>query len=389
MASDPDAGDAVTFEVTGGTGSGAFTVDSATGDISVVDSSLINFESASAANLNVRVIDNGGLTDSAVITIQINDVNEPPMLIIPQLSIAEHSETDIAVGVLDVIDPDAGDTTVFDITGGTGATAFRLNNDGTLVVNDPSQLDFEVNDSLSLSVRVTDAGGLTDTESFSIAITDVMESPADFDANGVLNCGDVDSLVQHIASRTDDTDYDLTGDESVDRGDLRQWLSMAGGENLPDGRSYSDGDVNLDGAVDAQDFGQWFAHRFTLSAAFCSGDLNADGGVDVFDFHIWNDSGFSAAPAEAAAALRVPRAAAGTRIDVAIVDPPTTRQRVAVQPLRFAANDDPFRSVDTLAEQPVDRVFQRYTRTSVPSKSRKPRAELDGEVIDDVLGSGF
>ena len=76
-ATDPDSGanGTLTFSVTGGTGVSAFDVDSA-GIIAVADMTLLDFETAPVFTLDVLVTDGGspGLTDSATITINLNDV---------------------------------------------------------------------------------------------------------------------------------------------------------------------------------------------------------------------------------------------------------------------------------------------------------------------------
>ena len=43
-ASDPDAGDTLSYAITGGDPTGAFAIDSATGEITVADSSQLDFE---------------------------------------------------------------------------------------------------------------------------------------------------------------------------------------------------------------------------------------------------------------------------------------------------------------------------------------------------------
>ncbi len=123
----------------------------------------------------------------------------------------------------------------------------------------------------------------------------------DFDGDGIYGCLDVDALVGVIAAGTNLPQYDLTGDGSVDGGDLTQWLAEAGAANLASGNSYLLGDANLDGTVDGQDFVDWNANKFTAVAAWCSGDFNADGLVDGQDFVLWNANKFTTADSGAAA----------------------------------------------------------------------------------------
>ena len=64
-ASDPDVGDTLSYAITAGDLGGAFSIDSATGEITVADSAQLDFETTPVFNLTVTVTDAGGLTDTA------------------------------------------------------------------------------------------------------------------------------------------------------------------------------------------------------------------------------------------------------------------------------------------------------------------------------------
>ena len=114
----------------------------------------------------------------------------------------------------------------------------------------------------------------------------------DFDDDGAYGCDDVDRLVEEIAAATQDLQFDLTQDGTVDVVDLDAWLVEAGNQNIGPGRVYLKGDASLDGSVDGVDFIIWNDDKFTNTPAWCSGDFNADGAVDGQDFIIWNDNKF-------------------------------------------------------------------------------------------------
>ena len=57
---------------------GAFAIDPATGEITVVDAAQLDFESKPSFTLTVEVSDSFGLTDTATITIDLNDINDAP-----------------------------------------------------------------------------------------------------------------------------------------------------------------------------------------------------------------------------------------------------------------------------------------------------------------------
>lgn len=77
-ASDPDAGQLLSFAITGGNTGGAFAINPATGQISVVNTSVLDFETTPVFQLTVQVADDGqpSLNDTAVVTIQLRDLLE-------------------------------------------------------------------------------------------------------------------------------------------------------------------------------------------------------------------------------------------------------------------------------------------------------------------------
>ena len=117
----------------------------------------------------------------------------------------------------------------------------------------------------------------------------------DLNADGDLDCDDVDALVAGLAASSTNPIYDMNGDGQVDLLDLDAWLATAGAMNLPSGNAYLLGDADLDGVVDVSDFNSWNTNKFTFNAGWCGGDFNADGVVDVSDFNIWNNNKFQTA----------------------------------------------------------------------------------------------
>lgn len=125
------------------------------------------------------------------------------------------------------------------------------------------------------------AGKQTDIGAFEYQI-----APIDFDANGQLDCADVNVLSNAIASSTHAAEFDLTGDREVDRNDLDVWFVVAGLENLPSHRPLPQGDANLDGRVDAADLNTVKINWRTMTNGFCNGDFNADGRVNAADLNV-------------------------------------------------------------------------------------------------------
>ena len=181
-ASDPDAGDTISYAITGGNADGAFAIDG-NGQITVANGSLLDHETAPSRTLTVTVTDAAGLTDTATVTVGVTDVNEAPTAADASFTIAENAGTNAVVGSVTASDPDAGDTISYAITGGNADGAFAIDANGQITVANGSLLDHETAPSRTLTVTVTDSGGLTDTATVTVGVTDVNEAPTAADAS--------------------------------------------------------------------------------------------------------------------------------------------------------------------------------------------------------------
>jgi hypothetical protein len=153
---------------------------------------------------------------------------------------------------------------------------------------------------LTRAVALNDSGvivgtGIRDGVETGFRLTPAPPTLGDIDHNGFWNCADINALTQGIAAGTFDAALDLNADLRVDALDLAVWREFAGARNLASGGAYLEGDANLDGVVDGQDFVEWNANKFTATAAWCAGDFNADGLVDGQDFLLWNANKFTSA----------------------------------------------------------------------------------------------
>ncbi|MBM4012553.1 MAG: hypothetical protein FJ286_14445 [Planctomycetes bacterium] len=101
----------------------------------------------------------------------------PQNIALSTSSIAENAGADAAVGTLSTTDPDAGNTFTYALVSGTGDTdnaAFKIS--GNQLRADAS-LDFETKSSYSIRIRSTDQGGLFTEKAFTIAVSNVNETP--------------------------------------------------------------------------------------------------------------------------------------------------------------------------------------------------------------------
>ena len=124
-----------------------------------------------------------------------------------------------------------------------------------------------------------------------------MTSTGDFDNDGDWDIDDLNSLLAEgpVATgvpATGSEPFDLNADNVIDNADVAQWLNIAASENGL-ASPYKNGDANLDGTVDGQDFLAWNGAKFTASLAWDDGDFNGDGIVDGQDFVTWNAQKFT------------------------------------------------------------------------------------------------
>ena len=71
--SDQDTNDSHTFDITGGSGDGVFNIDSV-GKITVAPGAQLNFETTPSYNMTVEIEDEGNLTDTALITVNLTNI---------------------------------------------------------------------------------------------------------------------------------------------------------------------------------------------------------------------------------------------------------------------------------------------------------------------------
>ncbi len=80
VATDPDLG-VLTYAITGGNTDDAYSLDQSNGNLTVNNSSALNYETTPQFNLSVVVTDAEGFTDSSTVTVDLINVNEPPIAV--------------------------------------------------------------------------------------------------------------------------------------------------------------------------------------------------------------------------------------------------------------------------------------------------------------------
>ena len=175
-ASDPDAGQTLTYSITSGNTDTAFYINNS-GQIEINNATAL--AAVNAFNLSVRVSDNGNpaLSATAVITINVNHVNDAPVINNKTASVSDDVATGTLVTTIAATDPDVGQALIFEIISGNTNSAFSIDNTGKIKVSNLNSL--KSNNSFNLSVRVSDNGSpsLSSSATVTINVNHVNDPP--------------------------------------------------------------------------------------------------------------------------------------------------------------------------------------------------------------------
>ena len=181
--SDADSGDTLTYSLADDAG-GRFAIDSATGQITVADGSLLNHEAADSHDVTVRVTDVAGDTYDETFTINVGDVNEGPEAADDSASSAENAVFKLDV-VTDASDPDAGDSlnlSSVSLTSGSGSVSIDRSEfpEGELRYDPGGDYDhLAVGETATVTIDYTieDNAGATDTGTLTLTVTGSNDGP--------------------------------------------------------------------------------------------------------------------------------------------------------------------------------------------------------------------
>ncbi|WP_156951840.1 cadherin domain-containing protein [Bradyrhizobium sp. WSM1743] len=196
---DPDADAVLTYSLANDAG-GRFAIDAATGQITVVNGALLDYESVTSHAVVVRVTDQTGLTFDKSFTLTVTDVNEAPTgATLTGGTTAENAANGTVLGSVAGLDPDAGATLTYALTDDADGRFAINGSTGEITVANGGLLDYETATSHSVTVRVTDQSGLTFDKSFTIEVTDVSESVNHAPTDATLTGG---SMAENAANGT-------------------------------------------------------------------------------------------------------------------------------------------------------------------------------------------
>jgi len=145
-----------------------FTISNDSGIIFIEDSNKLDYEIQSTYSLTVQVSD-GKYTDSALIIISVNNLNDNTPIINDQTFSIEHSRpNESIVGIVEAYDAD-NNSLIFSIIKGNTNNSFSIDsNVGKITIKDSSQ--FQNSNIYNLTVQVTD-GKYNSTANIQINIT--------------------------------------------------------------------------------------------------------------------------------------------------------------------------------------------------------------------------
>ncbi len=229
---DPDGGPLQNYQIVSGNSAGNFQIDPTSGLITVAANPGLNFEQTDSYDLGITVSDGTDTSQTVTVTVNINDMNEPPTDIgISSNDVFENAVAGAAVGVLTVTDEDGGDTHTFSFApGGDGGGRFVIVGNELRVANGAG-FDHETEPTIDVTIIATDNGNETVQKTITVDIDDANEAPTDVDitSNLVLEDAAAGTIVGGL----------LATDE--DSGDTHTFSFAPGGD--AGGRFVIDGDL--------------------------------------------------------------------------------------------------------------------------------------------------
>lgn len=175
------------YQITAGNTGGAFAIDNS-GNITVANPAMINFETNPQYVLTVKATDNGNpaLFTTGKVTINITNLNEQIVMLDQSFSLNENTPNGTVIGQIITSDPDNQVSSIqgtqFVINSGNTGGAFAIDDQGRISVNNVGAVNFEVNPSFSLIITVNDTGAsavptTSTAATFTISLFDVNDAP--------------------------------------------------------------------------------------------------------------------------------------------------------------------------------------------------------------------
>ncbi|MBD2357668.1 DUF4347 domain-containing protein [Tolypothrix sp. FACHB-123] len=206
---DPDANDTHVFSVS----DDRFVV--ANGLLKLRSDVSLDYETTPAINLFVTAVDSGGLSKEQSFSITVLNTNEAPTAIALSNTVETENASGAVIGTLTVTDLDANDSHVFSVSD----DRFVVEN-GLLKLKNGISLDYETTPTIDLLVTVTDSGGLSKEQSFTITVLNVDEKVAPT-AITLSNTSVIENASGAVVGTLTVTDPDVNDTHTFNLGDNR------------------------------------------------------------------------------------------------------------------------------------------------------------------------
>ena len=174
-ATDPDAGDSLTYSLGSTTDNAHFAIDSSTGQLKT--KGTLDYETDDSYRLTVTATDGDGLSASIRVTMFVTNVNEAPAFASASatVDVAENTAAGASIGLpVAATDPDAGDSLTYSLGSAKDDDHFAIYS-RTGQLQTKGALDYETYDSYSVTVTATDDSGLSASIVVTITVADVNE----------------------------------------------------------------------------------------------------------------------------------------------------------------------------------------------------------------------
>jgi VCBS repeat-containing protein len=166
--------EAVTFSLVNNAG-GRFVINPNTGAITVTPGASLNYEAATSHDIVVRITRASGAFYQETFTINLNDVNERPVVVAIPANVTFAEDTGAISFTLPqniFADPDAGDSVEISVTGLPSWLSYNAET-GVFTGTTPANFFGQI----SLTVRGTDTGELSASTTLVLNITPVNDAP--------------------------------------------------------------------------------------------------------------------------------------------------------------------------------------------------------------------
>ncbi|MEY9136510.1 Ca2+-binding RTX toxin-like protein [Bradyrhizobium diazoefficiens] len=202
----------------------------------MANGTLLDYEVATSHAITVRVVDHGGLSFDKTFAIAVTDLTEgnnlaPSDATFSGGSAAENSDNGAVVGTVAGVDPDNGAVLTYSLTDDAEGRFSIDATTGQIIVANGALLDYEAATSHSVTVRVTDQGGLTYDEVFALEVTDVagVTLSGTSAANTVIGTAE-DDVINGLEGN--DVLNGLGGNDALDGGTGSDTMSGGSGNDI-------------------------------------------------------------------------------------------------------------------------------------------------------------